>query len=153
MRVRFLRGLMIGLTLAVTGLGGRVIIGQAPAAATGGNAEAAKVMNPVPSNPESLAAGKTVFERNCVRCHGPNGKGGQPVGSATSADLTDAKWDHGGTDGEIFNTVKNGIPPAYMMEPWEGQISDANIWNVINFIRTLGPAGAAKAEPGEAKQP
>ena len=34
-----------------------------------------------------------------------------------------------------------------MMEPWEGQISDTNIWNVINYIRTLGPLGAKKSEP------
>jgi mono/diheme cytochrome c family protein len=146
MRVRFSRVLVIAVTLFLVSVGGRaVLVGQAPA--TGGNPEAAKMANPVPATPESIKAGETVFQRNCARCHGANGKGGQPVGSATSANLTDEKWDHGGTDGEIFNTIKNGVAPAYMMEPWEGQISDEAIWQVINYIRTLGPGGAKKSEP------
>ena len=142
MHVRFSRVLTIAATVFLVSIGGRIILnGQEPAAA-GGNAEAAKMKNPVAASEESVKAGETVFQRNCARCHGANGKGGQPVGSATSANLTDEKWDHGATDGEIFNTIKNGVPPAYMMEPWEGQISEENMWNVINYIRTLGPKAA-----------
>ena len=110
MRVQFSRMLIVAVTLFLASVGGRaILIGQAPA--SGGDPEAAKVPNPVPATPESIAAGESVFQRNCARCHGANAKGGQPVGSATSANLTDEKWDHGGTDGEIFNTIKNGVAP------------------------------------------
>ena len=58
--------LAIGLLLAL----------QAPAAPRkGGSPEAAKIKNPVAATPESLAAGKRVYQRLCIRCHGAEGKG------------------------------------------------------------------------------
>ena len=38
-----------------------------------GDPEAAKVKNPVAATPESIAAGKQVFQRHCTSCHGING--------------------------------------------------------------------------------
>jgi mono/diheme cytochrome c family protein len=71
------------------------------------------------------------------------------VGSATASDLTDDKWDHGSSDGEVFNTIKNGVAPAYAMQPWEGQISDKNIWNVVIYIRSLAAPVKVKDEPNK----
>jgi mono/diheme cytochrome c family protein len=51
--------------------------------------------------------------------------------------LTDDKWEHGGSDGEIFDTIKNGVPPDYDMEPWGDRIKEPDIWNVVNFVRSL----------------
>ena len=58
------------------------------------------------------------------------------------ANLTDAKWDHGSTDGEIFTTIKMGVGPKFDMDSWDGRIKDPDIWNLVNYIRTLGPKGA-----------
>lgn len=41
----------------------------------GGNPEAPKLKNPVAKTPESIAAGKKVYQRMCARCHGSNGRG------------------------------------------------------------------------------
>jgi mono/diheme cytochrome c family protein len=30
------------------------------------------------------------------------------------------------------------------MDSWDGRIKDPDIWNVVNYIRTLGPKPAAK---------
>jgi mono/diheme cytochrome c family protein len=103
-----------------------------------GNPEAAKVKNPVAATPESVAAGKTVYTRYCAVCHGIAGKGGSGSDiSAPAPDLTDAEWKHGSTDGEIFDVIKNGVPPDLMMEPWGDRIKDPDIWNVVNYIRSL----------------
>ena len=51
-------------------------------------------------------------------------------------DLTDDKWDHGSSDGEIFTVVKKGIAPDFFMAPWEGRISD-EIWNMVNYVKSL----------------
>ena len=59
-------------------------------------------------------------------------KGKQPP------DLTDGRWDHGSTDGEIFTVIKRGLPPT-MMAGYDGRIPDGDIWSIVNYLRTLSP--------------
>jgi mono/diheme cytochrome c family protein len=33
--------------------------------------------------------------------------------------------------------IKNGVPPDLAMEPWGDRIKDPDIWNVVNYIRSL----------------
>ena len=103
-----------------------------------GDAEAAKIKNPVASTPESLAAGKQVYQRYCAVCHGSNAEGGSGSDiSPPAPDLTDAEWKHGSTDGEIFSIIKNGVPPDLNMEPFGDRIKEPDIWNVVNYVRSL----------------
>jgi mono/diheme cytochrome c family protein len=103
-----------------------------------GNPEAAKVINPVSATPESIATGKRIYTRYCAVCHGITGEGGSGSDiSAPAPDLTDKEWKHGSTDGEIFYVIKNGVPPDLNMEPWTDRIEDADIWNVVNYVRSL----------------
>jgi mono/diheme cytochrome c family protein len=105
--------------------------------------EAAKLENPVASSPESIAAGKKAYDVNCAGCHGAEAKGGiiisviEDQGGKQPPDLTDAEWDWGATDGEIFTVIKKGVPPAYFMAPWEGRIADADMWNIVNYLKSL----------------
>jgi mono/diheme cytochrome c family protein len=102
-----------------------------------GNPEAAKVKNPVASTPESIAAGKVVFAK-CAPCHGINGEGGPGNDLIPAApSLVDEMWDHGSTDGEIFDNIKNGVAPDFNMIPWKDQLKDEQIWNVVNYIRSI----------------
>ena len=86
-----------------------------------------------------LAAGKTAYGKYCKFCHGEDAKGNGALAPKDThpPDLTDAKWDHGSTDGEIFYVIKNGVPPDLNMEPWGDRIKDTDIWNVVNYIRSL----------------
>jgi mono/diheme cytochrome c family protein len=111
---------------------------QTPAAPKkGGNPDAAKVKNPVASSPESIAAGKRTYTRMCSRCHGPEGKGDGTAASAPVPDLTDDTWDYGGSDGEIFAVIHDGVSAD--MDGYAARLSDTDIWNVINFIRSVRP--------------
>jgi len=103
-----------------------------------GNPDAAKIQNPVPSTPESIAAGKQAFNRYCANCHGLNGEG-SPGNDLTpeAPDLTDKTWKHGSTDGEIFNSIKNGIAPDFNMGAFGDQLKDEDVWKVVNYIRSL----------------
>jgi hypothetical protein len=47
-----------------------------------------------------------------------------------------SQWDHGSTDSEIFTVIKRGIPPT-MMAGYDGRIPDEDIWNIVNYLRTL----------------
>ena len=102
-----------------------------------GDPEAAKVKNPVAATPESIAAGKTVYTK-CAPCHGINGEGGPGNDLIPAApSLVDDMWDHGSTDGEIFNNIKNGVPPDFNMVPFKDQLKDEEIWSVVNYLRSI----------------
>ena len=126
---RLLRTIIAALALACLG---RLV------SAAQGNAEAAKVRNPVAVTPESVAAGKQIFTRNCATCHGINAEGG-PGNDLTppAPDLTDDKWDHGSTDGEVFDAIKNGVGPDFNMIPWKDKLKDPDVWNVVNYLRSI----------------
>ena len=103
-----------------------------------GNPEAARVKNPVAVTTESLSDGKRIYQRYCASCHGSNAEGGPGNDLIPAApDLTDKEWKHGSTDGEIFSAIKNGVPPELNMIPFGDQIKDTEIWNVVNYIRSL----------------
>ncbi len=135
-----------------------------PAIAVLGVSAFAGQANPVLSTPESLGVGKRAYDTNCAPCHGNLGQGAAKAGIAISIiaeqggkqppDLTDAQWDHGSTDGEIFSIIKKGVPPT-MMAGWEGRLSDTEIWSVVHYLRalashqevTVAPAAAAETKP------
>ena len=129
MRTFFLRAVPIGILLASSI--GIVVLAQ-------GNPDAARTKNPVAVTAESVAAGKQVYQRYCASCHGLNAEGGSGSDiSPPAPDLTDSEWKRGSTDGEIFDVIKNGVPPDLNMEPWGDRINDTNIWNVVNYVRSL----------------
>lgn len=102
--------------------------------------------------PQSLADGKHLYALNCANCHGDAAQGAVNAGFEISIiterggkqppDLTDAVWDHGSTDAEIFAVIKEGIP-AGMMPPMEGRLSDTQIRNVVAYIRSSASSQGA----------
>lgn len=101
--------------------------------------EAAKLKNPVAASPESIAQGKALYGKYCRFCHGPSGNGVSPTApkDMKPADLTDARWDRGSTDGEIFLVIQEGAGPAFQMKGLKGKVSDQDTWHIVNFTRTL----------------
>jgi len=100
---------------------------------------ALQATNPLPADAETIAKGRQIYMRFCRSCHGNEGKGdgaGAPDGVQV-ANLVDATWDNGSSDTEIFKTIKEGVPPNFYMEPWEGRITDEDIWSVIHYLREL----------------
>jgi mono/diheme cytochrome c family protein len=133
-------GTMIVAVLMLACLGHTAIAAQ-------GNPKAAKVKNPVSATPESITAGKRIYQKSCAPCHGINGEGGPGNDLIPAApDLTDDKWDHGSTDGEIFDNIKNGVAPNFNMTPFKDQLKDPGIWNVVNYLRSI-----AKKKPDASK--
>ena len=124
-------GRVLVITVVLLGL-------QAPTAPKkGGNPEAAKLKSPVASSAESISAGRRVYSKLCTRCHGAQGKGDGGAAGAVPSDLSTGQWQYGGTDGEIFSVIHDGTSKD--MEGYAARISDAEIWNVVNFLRTFAP--------------
>ena len=97
--------------------------------------------NPVPSTPESIATGKELFQEiGCNGCHGDSGTGDGPASAGlepSPRNFTNAKWQEARTDGELKYTIFNGSDGTAMIAN-EAMFDDPNdVWNVINYIRSL----------------
>ena len=108
----------------------------APAPAPSGSADTA-------SAPPDAARGKLHFENYCVSCHGARGEGDGPVGVTLDprpARLGDKAYMSAKTDDDLFQVIKNGgasVGRSPLMAPWGGSLSDAQIRDVIAYIRSL----------------
>lgn len=100
-----------------------------------------KMKNPVAASAASVTAGAATYKKYCSFCHGPEAKGEGPLAPKDShpPNLTDAKWNHGDTDGELFALIQNGAGGTSTMKGFKGKMPDTDMWNVINYLRSLGP--------------
>jgi mono/diheme cytochrome c family protein len=114
---------------------------HATADGPGGNADARKIKNPVAANAVSIKAGEAVFKKYCAFCHNADATGDGPLAPKDShpPSLVDDKWEHGSSDGEIFATIQNGAGSTSVMKGFKAKMPDQDIWNVVNYLRSLGP--------------
>lgn len=108
----------------------------------GGNPEKKKIKNPVAATAASIAAGKASFQKYCRFCHGAEAKGdGQMAPKDTHpSNLVDDQWDRGSSDGEIFAVIQEGAGPKFEMKGFKGKMTDQEMWNVVNYLRSLAKA-------------
>ena len=99
--------------------------------------------NPIAATPASVAAGAALYRAHCATCHGPTGRGDGRLAAATAAygarpsNLADTTWRHGGSDGEIFAAIRDGIGPDFAMDAFRGRLGEPDIWNLVNYLRSL----------------
>lgn len=99
--------------------------------------ESAKSMkNPIPADATSIAAGKTVYVKECLQCHGKKGLGDGPNAATLDKSpepLNTAKVKNQ-ADGELFWKIKEGKKP---MPTTRKTLTDDQRWQVVDYIRTL----------------
>jgi len=113
-----------------------LILFNAPSAA------AQETKNPLAGNAKAAQEGASQFRINCALCHGLHAQGG-----SRGPDLTRGVWNHGGSDADLFRTITQGVSGTLMPA---NDISDAETWEIIAYLRSLAPAKLKKA-PGDAK--
>jgi mono/diheme cytochrome c family protein len=118
----------------------RESLGAAPLQQKPASTAKVPAKNPIPPSENSIKAGRAVYAKICRACHGLQGRGDGPTAPPGSkpANLVDSEWKYGSSDPEIFKTIKEGVKPFDVMEPWGRKISDTDIWNTINYLRDLG---------------
>ncbi|MFQ6614371.1 MAG: cbb3-type cytochrome c oxidase N-terminal domain-containing protein [Fidelibacterota bacterium] len=90
------------------------------------------------TDPENLAKGKAIFEKNCIPCHAADGGGG------IGPNLTDEYWLHGGAFQDIAHTITVGVPAKGMI-PWGKSMNRKKIQLVASFVASL--QGTTPANP------
>lgn len=108
-------------------------------------AEYEKKPNPVKATPESLAEGKKMYGYDCTPCHGASGDGKGELAADLKLNLKDFR-DAASlkelNDGEMYYIIFKG---KGQMPPEEGRQKPDEIWNMINFVRSL----AKKSPPAK----
>jgi len=123
----------------------------APPAAAPAPAPAPNAAPPAASGaavPASLGSGDPAkgapkYAELCSSCHGPQGCGDGPL--AASLPTKPAKHCDGNvmnplTDAFIFKVIKEGgasVGKSPLMAPWGGTLTDAQIVDVVAYVRTL----------------
>lgn len=87
----------------------------------------------------AIANGNKIYVDKCLVCHGKAGEG------IVGPNLTDEYWIHGGAAGDIFKTIKYGVPSKGMLA-WQGQLTPVQIQEVTSFIHTLKGTKPANAK-------
>jgi mono/diheme cytochrome c family protein len=92
----------------------------------------------------SAASGGTRYDSECSICHGSDGRAQTPIGRwmhPRAADLTSEEV-QSFSDQELFWIIQNGIRFTGM--PAFGKVETGDqIWNLVNYVRTL-PGALAK---------
>ena len=94
--------------------------------------------NPVEPTEASIARGKEVYANSCSVCHGDTGKGDGPGGKGFDPPPANLGADHVQvlTDGALFTIIHNGVEGTGM-PGFEDTLEEEDIWNLVNYIRTL----------------
>jgi cytochrome c oxidase cbb3-type subunit III len=105
-----------------------------------------EIKNPNTGGPEAIEQGRSLFRLACALCHGIDARGSR------APDLTSGRWTHGGSDAEIYRTIKMGVKGTEM-PPVGGNLKEEEIWMIIAFLRSLrldsGFPVAGSREAGE----
>jgi len=93
--------------------------------------------NPVASNAESIAEGKSLYATHCKSCHGTKGLGDGSKAAQLKTEPGDFSKGtfQAQTDGALFYKTTEGRED---MPSFKKKIADANErWSIVNFMRTL----------------
>jgi mono/diheme cytochrome c family protein len=85
---------------------------------------AAPAFPPMPAGDANVAAGKDLYERFCVACHGDTGLGGHGGGASLDAISKD--------EGAIYATVNTGRNQN--MPPFKGALKPEEIRDIAGYI-------------------
>lgn len=83
------------------------------------------------------ADAKANYEKDCLKCHGADGKGNTKMGKKLGAkDYTDPKFQETLKDEKMFKAIKEGLKEGdtTKMKPAEG-LTDADIKALVAYMR------------------
>jgi mono/diheme cytochrome c family protein len=110
-------------------------------------------MNDVAADEASIQRGGEIYTTLCASCHGQDGMGSGPAGvdlnpapspvARTSQMMGDAYL--------LWRISEGGVPFSTQMPVWKNTLGQEQIWDVVNYMRTLS-SGMAGHGMGEQNQ-
>ncbi|HEX2913927.1 MAG TPA: cbb3-type cytochrome c oxidase subunit II [Chloroflexia bacterium] len=102
----------------------------------------------VPPTQRSLLHGKQIFTTNCIGCHGTSGAGDGPASTYLEPkpfNFTNADVQKQHSEGQYYHFILFGLPGS-AMPAWGDYLTVQDIWDVINFLRTIPNGGLTVAD-------
>jgi mono/diheme cytochrome c family protein len=96
--------------------------------------------NPYRGQDDAVAAGRLIFLDHCAQCHGPDA-----LGTKKRPPLRSARVQQQATEGDLHWLIYNGNMKKGM--PSWAKLPDQQIWQVITYVRSLGPPDADASSP------
>jgi mono/diheme cytochrome c family protein len=87
--------------------------------------------------------GQTLYQTNCIGCHGVTGQGDGPAAAFMEPkpfNFTNASVQMQHSEGQYYHFLLFGLPGT-AMPAWGDYLSVQDIWDVINFLRTIPNGG------------
>jgi cytochrome c oxidase cbb3-type subunit III len=104
----------------------------------------ASIQNSYEENAYAMSEGKRLYENfNCSGCHFHGGGGIGPP-------LMDDKWIYGSEPQQIYATIIQGRPNG--MPSFRGKIVDAQIWQIVAYVRSMSGLVNKNAAGGRSDQ-
>ena len=100
---------------------------------------AQNMKNPYEGQPSAIAAGKRLYARNCLSCHGRQGEGSGNVPSLVDGKLESA------TPGEVFWFITKGDKDNGM--PSWAQLPQRQRWQIVSYVKSMGLPQQVRAAP------
>lgn len=92
--------------------------------------EAVKTAATPMTQEQILAAGKAIYDKTCLVCHGKFGEG------LVGPNFTDEYWIHGGKPDDLLKVINEGVLEKGMIS-YKSQLNKTQINNVIGYILSL----------------
>ena len=97
-----------------------------------------EMVNPVDDEKTSVKRGENLYKKHCLSCHGLTGQGDGAAAAELKVDPSDLTLDDLDVqkDGEIYYKIERGRDE---MHKFKNIITEDDIWNLVNYIRTFYP--------------
>jgi mono/diheme cytochrome c family protein len=100
---------------------------------------AAAEKSPLPSSPDVLKKGESLYKSNCVSCHGPKGLGDGPdVDRKDRANKPANLVMSRNPEGVVFYKVWNGRQDP-KMPAFKSRMTKDEVWQVVTYVVSLRP--------------
>jgi mono/diheme cytochrome c family protein len=95
--------------------------------------------NPLENDPNAIAAGGKLFQRDCSECHGQKAEGGKHAPSLLRDEVQQA------TPGTLFWLLTKGV--VWHGMPLWSKLPEPERWQIVRFLKSLR-ASPAPPSPG-----
>jgi mono/diheme cytochrome c family protein len=88
----------------------------------------------------NAADAKATYEKDCAKCHGPDGKGDTKMGKKVGAkDYTDPKVQEAMKDDQMAKAIKEGVKDGdtVKMKGFADALSDDEVKALVAYVRTF----------------
>jgi mono/diheme cytochrome c family protein len=96
-------------------------------------------MSALADGPGDATKGKTVFQQNCMICHGAKGRGDGPAASGLATRPANYSERHSSLERQLKIITEGGASEKLspIMPAWGDTLSEQEIKDVVTYVRTV----------------